>query len=159
MIHRTKKVKFHSGSDSNKMILRKMMRNFIVNSHIKTSEKRAKILKRYLDIVVSKSKEYSEANKNYLLRYFPDKNIISILFDQVGPAVKDINGGYVRIVRLNKRESDASMRVRLEWAHPVVIDKTPKASKEDEKPEPKKVAKKVVAKKTSKVAEKVKKTK
>ncbi len=122
MIHRTKKIKFKDGKDSNSMIMRKLMYNFLRDSRITTTETRAKALKMYLERIISKAKEKTEANKNYLLRYFPDKKIISVLFDQVGPAFANVNGGYVKIVRLTQRENDAAMMVRLLWAHPAVID-------------------------------------
>jgi len=122
MIHRTKKIKFHSGADSNKMILRKMLRNFFLNSHLETTEKRAKILRSSLDRLIGKSRVESEANKNYILRYITEQEIVRALFAQVGPAVKDIAGGYVRLIRKNQRQSDAAMMVRVEWAHPVIID-------------------------------------
>lgn len=156
MIHRTKKIKFHSGADSNKMILRKMLRNFFLNSHLETTEKRGKILKSSLDHIVAKTRVENEANKNYLLRYFPDMKFIRTLFTQVGPAVKDINGGYVRIVRKNQRENDATMMVRVEWAHPVVIDweqkkkSTKKAETKTKTPKKEKVETKTASKKADK---------
>ena len=146
MKHRTKLIKFHSGKDSNKMILRKMMTNFFTHSHIVTTERRGKILKRFLDIAVAKTREESESNKNYLLQYFPSKTFVATLFAQVGPAVKDIVGGYVRVVRMNQRDNDGSMMVRVEWAHPVVVDWGGKKVKA-EKPEKKAASKKTPAKK------------
>jgi len=122
MIHRTKKVKFHSGSDSNKMILRKLLTSFFIHSHVETTEKKARVLKTFLDRIVAKTREETQANKNYLLRYFPKTSFISVLFTQVGPAVKAIEGGYVRTVRIAQRQNDASTMVRVEWAHPVVLD-------------------------------------
>ncbi len=141
------------------MILRKMMTNFFKYSHIVTTEKRGKILKRFIDIAVAKTREETEASKNYLLKYFPSKAFVSTLFAQVGPAVKDIAGGYVRIVRMNQRDNDGSMMVRVEWAHPVVIDwgdkkektaKTEKAEKSEKKKAPKKAVKKEKAEKSEK---------
>jgi len=159
MKHRTKLIKFHSGKDSNKMILRKMMTNFFMNSHIVTTEKRGKIIKRFLDIVVSKTREEKESNKNYLLKYFPSKVFVATLFAQVGPAVKHIVGGYVRIVRMNQRDNDGAMMVRVEWAHPVVINwegKKPEKTKTEKKATPKKAVKKekTPAKEEKKVTEK-----
>jgi len=75
-----------------------------------------------MDRIVSKTRVYSESNKNYLLRYFPEKKYQKVLFDQIGPAIAKISGGYVRIVRLGKRDNDGAMMARVEWAHPVVID-------------------------------------
>lgn len=159
MKHRTKLIKFHSGKDSNKMILRKMMTNFFTHSHIVTTEKRGKILKRFLDITVGKTREEKESNKNYLLKYFPSKTFVATLFAQVGPAVKDIVGGYVRIIRMNQRDNDGAMMVRVEWAHPVVIDwggKKSEVAKPEKKAAPKKSAKKEKAEATDekKVTEK-----
>lgn len=113
------------------MILRKLLRDFFLHAHIETTEKRAKVLKVYVDRIVSKTKERTEANKNYLLRYFPQTRFVNVLFDQVGPAVKAITGGYVRTVRLHQRITDGAVMMRVEWAHPVVISWEPvtKASK------------------------------
>ncbi len=122
MIHRTKKVKFHSGKDSNKMILRKLLTSFFLSSHLVTTEKKARVLKTFLDRIVAKTRVESEANKNYLLRYFPKTSFVNVLFKQVGPAIKAIEGGYVRTVRLMRRQNDATTMVRVEWAHPVVLD-------------------------------------
>jgi len=122
MKHRVKNIQFHSGKDSDKMIMRKLLMNFLLNAHIETTETKAKALRATLDRVVAKTREETESNKNYLLRYFPDARMIRVLFGQVGPAVKDIAGGYVRIVRLNQRENDGALMARVEWAHPVVID-------------------------------------
>lgn len=140
MNHKTNKIKFGLGQDANSMLMRKLMYNFLRDARITTTEAKAKALKTYLDRVVSKTKEKTEANKNYLLKYFNDKKIISVLFDQVGPAIAKINGGFVKIVRLNKRENDATMMVQVLWAHPVVIDW-----------EDKKVAEVKTAKKSKKV--------
>lgn len=148
MIHKTNKVKFNNGQDANQMLMRKLAYNFLHNAGIKTTEAKAKALKTYMDRIVSKSKEKSEANKNFLMKYFDDKKTISALFDQVGPAVAKINGGFVKIVRLNQRENDGSMMVKLLWAHPVVIDWEDK--KEDKEP---KVTK---TKKSSKVTKETK---
>ena len=122
MQHRSNKFTFGSGIDANSMLMRKLMKNFISSSQIETTITRAKALKVYMDRIVSKTRVYSESNKNYLLRYFPEKKYQKVLFDQIGPAVAKISGGYVRIVRLGKRDNDGAMMARVEWAHPVVID-------------------------------------
>lgn len=161
MKHRTHKYTFGQGTDANSMMMRKLMKNFIKSSHIETTITRAKALKVYMDRIVSKTRVYSESNKNFLLRYFPEKDFQRVLFTQIGPAVAKISGGYVRIVRLTHRDNDGAMMARLEWAHPVVVDwenkKSPKKSevktpKEETQPktEPKE-KKKAEVKKSKKV--------
>lgn len=138
MRHLTKKVKFHDGQDSDTSIMRKLMYNFLRNSHITTTERKAKALKMYMDRAISKTKEKSEANKNYLLSYFPDSELIKVLFEQVGPAVSKFTGGFIKTTRLNQRETDGALMVKVQWAHPVVIDwgdKKPELSlKKESKP-------------------------
>ena len=121
MKHRVKTIKFRDGKDSNDMIIRKLLTNFLTSQKIVTTQKRGKALKQSLDKVLEKSKEKTEANKNFLLRYFPHQKIMDALFTQVGPAIAKINGGYTKLTRLTQRDSDGAYMVRVEWAHPIVI--------------------------------------
>lgn len=134
MRHGVKKLKIRAGKDANDMLLRKMVSNFISNGKMVTTLTKAKVMQPFIDRLVEKSKTKTEANKNYLLRYFPVKKFMSIMVDQVGPALQDKHGGYTRIIRLNTRESDGVLMSRLEWAHPVVIEveevKAPKKVKD-----------------------------
>ena len=145
MIHGVKKIKIKGGQDSNSMIMRKLMYNFVKFAHVTTTEARAKALKSTLDKVLGKTKEKTESNKNYLLGYFQQKKVVDTLFEQVGPVISKIIGGYVKLVRKNLRINDGSMMVDVRWAHPVVIE-----WKDEMKVEPKKVTK-AASKKEKKV--------
>lgn len=122
MKHGYQKIKIHSGKDSNRMILRKLLSNFFINSHIVTTEKKGKILKTAVDTMVSKLKQDKPANRNVVLSYIGDTKLVKHLFDKIGSQVSNINGGFVRLIKLGQRENDGSMMTRLEWAHPVVND-------------------------------------
>jgi large subunit ribosomal protein L17 len=41
--------------------------------------------------------------------------VLRILFDEIAPALKERNGGYTRIIRLDNRQGDAGQRAILEW--------------------------------------------
>ncbi len=136
MKHRAKNIKFSKGQDANQMMVKKLLFNFLKSSQLVITQKRGKALKTYLDRVLSKTKVRSEANKNYLLRYFSQPKVVDILFAQVGPALQGIEGGFTSLTRLNQRDSDSADMVRIQWAHPVSIDW---GEKKEEKIEAKKV--------------------
>lgn len=143
MYHRVKKIKFRQGKDANKMLVKKLSINFLAKGRITTTLKKVKVLKGIIEKLVEKAKEQSEANKNYLKQYVTDKQTMKFLFETVGPALKKTIGGYVKVVRLGRRDSDGAEVARLEWAYPIVIE-TPKvsASVKTTADEGKKIAKK-----------------
>lgn len=122
MKHRIKKIKFSYGRDANRMLMRKLAVNFLARGYLKTTISKARVLKTHLEKLVSKMKVKSEANKNYLLRYLGDKKAIDNGFKVIGPAFQKINGGYVRIVKIDMRSSDGTVMSKVEWAHPVVLE-------------------------------------
>lgn len=121
MRHGYRKIKFKQGKDANKMLLRKLAINFLAHGKINTTYKRAKTLKTWIEKIVEKSKQETQANKNYLLKILTNKKTIKFLFSQVGPLLRDKTGGYVRVVKLQERLSDGSLICRLDWVYPVVV--------------------------------------
>ncbi len=128
MRHGVKTVKFKGGKDANDMLMRKLAANFLLHGKMKTTLSKAKMVRPVVEKLVSKARVRNEANKNYLLRRLNDRAIVEKLFDNIGPAVSKINGGYVRIVRLGARLSDGSEVARLEWVYPIV-NETPASVK------------------------------
>lgn len=122
MMHIVKKNKFKGGRDANRMLIRKLVRSFLLSGKLKLTIKKAKVLKPIIEHYVEKAKEKTESNKNYLLSRLADQKTVQRLFDEIGKALKDTKGGYVRITRIGYRSSDATEVAFLEWAHPVVAE-------------------------------------
>ncbi len=122
MRHRVKLTRFKGGRDASRMMLKKLMINFLKQSQLVSSDKKIKTIKSQLEKVITLSKESTESNKNRLLTFFNDKKIVDVLFDQVGKACVAIPGGYLKASHLNQRQSDATNLMKLEWAHPVKIE-------------------------------------
>lgn len=155
MRHGVKKIKFKLGVDAKQMMLRKLVYNFITRGKMTTTVVRGKILKSYLDKILVKTFEKTEANKNFLMKKLSDYKLVNTLFKTVGPVLKGKTGGFTRLIKLGTRESDAVEMGRLEWVYPVVLETTKPA---------KKTSKKVTAKTETKIkdekpSKKVKKAK
>ncbi len=122
MRHQVHKFKFSGGKDSNDMMLRKLAYNLLAHGKMVTTEKKGKSLSSYMARLVEKSKEKTEANKNYLLRQMSSIKVVNTFFEKVGPVFKDIQGGYISLQRLQQRVSDGAMMVKLTWVKPVVLE-------------------------------------
>ena len=152
MRHRIKKTKFSKGKDANKMLLKKLSSNFLTHGKITTTQKKAKAVKSEIDRIVSKSKKKTQSNKNYLLSHLTQKNLVTVLFDQIAPIVKTRTGGYTRIIKLGTRDSDGAEMARVEWVDRVVLnqEKKKKAKKSQDIKKDKSVDNKIKAEKEKK---------
>lgn len=122
MKHGNSKTKFGSGHDANKMLTRKLVYNFFRNGKLETTETKVKAIKPVIEKLVTKLKTNTQANRNFVLSYIPNAGMVDELFTQVGPAVQNRPGGYLRHVRLEQRISDGAVTARLQWVDPVVIE-------------------------------------
>ncbi len=120
------------------MLMKKLVMNFFAKGKLQSTLKKIKTLKPLIEHLVEKSKENTQSNKNYLLRYINDGKLLNFVFSHVGPALKDKKGGYVKVVRIGARESDGAEIARLEWAYPIVIEEEKKEKERPVKTESKK---------------------
>jgi len=134
MRHRFKKTKFGRGYDFDKMMIRKLSNNFLLNNHLETTLSRIKKIKPVLESLISKMKKDSESNKNLLLKYLDNNEVIEKGFKIIGPAITKINGGYLKIIKIGTRNSDGSEEARLEWAHKIVFPESVKKETDKVKP-------------------------
>jgi large subunit ribosomal protein L17 len=149
MYHRVKKIKFKGGYDATRMLIKKLSYNFLTKGKIETTLVRAKALKPKIESLVEKMKEENEKNKKFFINYFGKRNLTPLFFKVIGPIFKEVKGGYVRIIKLGKRDSDGADIAKVEWTKPVVYEnlENKKTKKKEIKKEIKEKVKKEVAKK------------
>lgn len=89
-----------------------LMRNLVTcllrDERIRTTDPKAKELRRWADRVISLGKEGSLHARRQALGIVQDKAIVRKLFDTIGPRFKDRPGGYTRIVKIGWRHGDAA---------------------------------------------------
>jgi|TARA_B100001996_G_C18614429_1_gene575109 large subunit ribosomal protein L17 len=92
-----------------------MAGNLILHKRIKTTESRAKELRRYIEPLVTKAKKGDLTSIRMIARKIRQKNILSILLNDIAPVYKDRNGGYTRIVKLGFRDNDRASVAIIEF--------------------------------------------
>jgi large subunit ribosomal protein L17 len=122
MRHRIKKAKFGFGQDSNSMLIKKLVANFLVSGKMTTTKQKGKAAQSALERLVTKAKTNTQADRNFILRRVTNETVLNTLVKVVGPALKEVKSGYTKAVLLGQRPSDGAQVVRLEWAYPVVLE-------------------------------------
>ena len=105
--------KFSRGRDERKALLKSLMISLFLNEKIRTTEAKAKELARFSEKVITRAKRGNLSVIRILKRYFPE-NIVRKLVQEIGPRYKARKGGYLRIVKLGPRRSDAAKMAQIE---------------------------------------------
>lgn len=80
----------------------------LIKHKITTTLAKAKALKKYVEPLITKSKEDTMNSRRVVFSYLQDKVAVSELFREVRVKVLDRPGGYTRIIKTGFRASDAS---------------------------------------------------
>lgn len=123
MRHRVKKIKFSNGIDANRALTRKLTVNFFLKGKLTTTLSKAKAIKPVIEKLIEKMKVKTESNLNYLKQKLDNKEVLEIAYKDIGPVIAKINGGYIRVVKLGKRESDGAETARIDWVYPIIKQK------------------------------------
>ena len=89
-------------------MLSNMAMSLIMHKRITTTLAKAKALKKYVEPLITKSKEDTTNSRRVVFSYLQDKHAITELFTTISKAVADRPGGYTRIIKTGFRASDAA---------------------------------------------------
>ncbi len=91
-----------------KALMSNLASALITHKKIKTTDAKAKELRMFVEPLVTFAKKGDIHSRRQVLRKIPHKTIVRELFDNVGPAFSDRNGGYTRITKLGFRDNDCA---------------------------------------------------
>ena len=97
---------------------RAMSRNMVTSlfryERITTTKAKALEVRKAAEKLITRSKIDSVHNRRQAARFIADEVILAKLFTDIGPRMKERNGGYTRILKLGFRQGDAADLVILE---------------------------------------------
>ncbi len=156
MRHRLSHKKLNRTSSHRKAMLANMATALVIHEQIKTTLVKAKVLRPYVETLVTKAKTPTLATRRNLIADIKDELAADKLLAILGSRYKNRPGGYLRIIRAGFRYGDMCPMAYIEFVDrdeaakglPYVKEKKESKVK---KPSPKKqiVEKKSVEKKTS----------
>lgn len=89
-----------------KKILSNLAAQLIEHGAIKTTDTKAKLLRPYVEKLITKAKAGTVADRRNVLKDVPNKEIVARLFNELAPKFEGREGGYTRIVKLENRKGD-----------------------------------------------------
>ena len=106
MRHRNGLRKLNRTSEHRKAMLRNMCVSLLQHEAIKTTVPKAKELRRVVEPLITLAKEPTLANRRLAFDRLRDRDIVSKLFNELGPRFATRPGGYTRILKMGFRVGD-----------------------------------------------------
>ncbi|TYR35064.1 50S ribosomal protein L17 [Sphingobacterium phlebotomi] len=102
-----KKVDKLGRTDSHrKAMLANMATSLIKHKRITTTLAKARALRKYVEPLITKSKNDTTHSRRTVFAYLKDKEAVTILFREISEKVASRPGGYTRIIKLENRLGD-----------------------------------------------------
>ncbi len=106
MRHRHAGRQLNRNSSHRKAMFKNMAVSMMRHEIIKTTLPKAKELRRVVEPLITKAKEDSVANRRFAFARLRDREIVTKLFNELGPRYKERPGGYLRILKCGFRSGD-----------------------------------------------------
>jgi len=106
MRHRKSGRKFNINSSHRKALFSNMVNSLFKHELIKTTLPKAKELRSYAEPLITLSKEDSVAKRRLAFSRLRDRDMVTKLFNELGPRYKNRAGGYLRIMKCGFRPGD-----------------------------------------------------
>ena len=87
-------------------LLMNMANSLILHKKINTTVQKARELRKYLEPLITKSKNDTTHSRRTVFSYLRDKESIKVLFTEIAEKVADRPGGYTRILKTGRRLGD-----------------------------------------------------
>ena len=108
MRHRVKGKGLSRTTAHRKATFRSLTKALVREHRIVTTVTKAKELRRFVEPLITRSKEDNNLNRKVVFSALQDKETVKSLFTEVGPAVGNRPGGYTRVIKIGHRQGDGA---------------------------------------------------
>ena len=95
-------------SADRKAMMANLATSLILHKLITTTTAKARALRRYVEPLITKSKDDSTHSRRVVFSYLENKEAVSELFREVAPKIAPRPGGYTRILKTGSRPGDSA---------------------------------------------------
>ncbi len=114
MRHKVSGRKFDRAGDERAALLKGLVADLLRHERMKTTVAKAKEARPIAERMITLGRDGSLHARRQALAYVNDKDLVSKLFDEIGPRYKARPGGYTRIIKLGPRLGDGAPMAQIE---------------------------------------------
>ena len=114
MRHRKSGVKLNRTTSHRQAMFRNMVTSLLKHDRIKTTDAKAKELRRWADQIVTLAKRGDLHARRMAMSIVREKDVVHKIFAEAPERFGSINGGYTRIVKIGRRPGDAAAMTLIE---------------------------------------------
>ena len=108
MRHRVKGKGLSRTAAHRKATFRALTKALVKEHRIVTTVTKAKELRRFIEPLITRSKDDNNLNRKIVFAALQDKETVKSLFAEVGPAAGNRPGGYTRVIKIGHRQGDGA---------------------------------------------------
>ena len=108
MRHRVKGKGLSRTAAHRKATFRALTKALVKEHRIVTTVTKAKELRRFVEPLITRSKEDNNLNRKVVFAALQDKETVKTLFAEIGPAAGERPGGYTRVIKIGHRQGDGA---------------------------------------------------
>jgi large subunit ribosomal protein L17 len=102
----TKGPRLGGSSSHQQALLANLATSLFEHGRIKTTEPKARALRPYAEKLITHAKKGTLHNRREVMKKIRDKDVVHVLFAEIGPFFADREGGYTRIIKVEARKGD-----------------------------------------------------
>jgi len=122
MRHRKSGRQLNRNSSHRKAMFSNMANSLFKHELIRTTLPKAKELRGFAEPLITLSKEDSVAKRRLAFSKLRDRDVVTKLFNELGPRYKARPGGYVRVIKCGFRTGDSAPMAYVEMVDRPEID-------------------------------------
>jgi len=122
MRHRQSGRQLNRNSSHRKAMFRNMASSLVKHGVIKTTVAKAKELRMVVEPLITLAKTDSVANRRLAFARTQDKEVVGILFNELGARYQERPGGYTRVLKCGYRTGDKAPMAYIELVDRPVVE-------------------------------------
>ena len=130
MRHRQSGRQLNRNSSHRKAMFRNMASSLVKHGVIKTTVAKAKELRMVVEPLITLAKTDSVANRRLAFARTQDKQVVGLLFNELGVRYQERPGGYTRILKCGFRTGDKAPMAYIELVDRPVVEDAPEVVEE-----------------------------